>query len=127
MITHEDNIQALHDSIEHWKKNARLEKYDTTACDADKCALCDLHYELSGCASCPIGIHTGQTTCIGTPYHTAVAALDAWEEALKSSTLDEKTAREQFISAAQQEVRFLNKLLEVELLHVGIQRQDKEL
>lgn len=109
-----ETLEALKQSIEHWKRNA---SGDYDGIGGSQCFLCrrfcgdaSSPYPITGSCyrsepdeddeDCPVKTSTGETGCAGTPYRTA---YDMCIQFGKTS--------EQFKKASQKEVEFLEALL----------------
>lgn len=99
--TKEQKLQALRDSIEHWKR-IRDDPRCTEKPNSHYCACCNMcreWYEIIECESgCPIMEFTGVASCEETPYQ------QAWEAWLLKEYYPTK-----WKDAAQEEINFLEK------------------
>ncbi len=89
-------LEALDDSIRHWKEYAKgngvLEGFPS----GNNCALCRLSFFKSpACNGCPVMEKTGYAVCAGSPYSLAIDALKLGYTS------------PEFMAAAQQMVDFL--------------------
>jgi len=86
-------LEALDDSIRHWKEyakgNGALEGFPAI----NTCALCRLFFPT--CKHCPVKEKTGLVVCAGSPYSLAIDALKLGYTS------------PEFMSAAQKMVDFL--------------------
>lgn len=94
-------LKALKSSIAHWKRLAAGKRRLGEGIGANSCALCRLFLgKQITCRGCPVSKHTGEKTCVGTPYWRA-------EQAGETYGLDS----ERFKLEAAKELAFLESLL----------------
>lgn len=101
MIVNGKTLIALKASIKHWEENVEARSAYDVSLGCAECALCKLFRE-ANCVQCPVFAATGKSTCMGSPYHDAVDAYDAWIDN------DNPTF---WKNAARAELRFLKSLL----------------
>lgn len=94
---------ALRASIQHWKDVANSTTLYQHGIGVKDCALCR-RFNQPGmtayymCGGCPVKDYTGRKGCVGTPHEAVAAAQDQGDLSW-------------FLSAAQEEVEFLESLL----------------
>lgn len=72
-------LQALKNSIEHWKENEAAASSDMVSVWSDDCALCQLFVDRTGsCDGCPVAKKTGLDQCKGSPWSAARDAFYYW-------------------------------------------------
>jgi hypothetical protein len=108
MITYEQQLTALDESIAHWQRLASGKREPHESIGSWQCALCQLVDMLNnGCEGCPIVMINPQNNrCRATPYAAAYDA--AWDNSPVPGNFD-STA---FLSAAQRELEFLQQVRE---------------
>jgi len=107
MITYEEQLTALDESIAHWERLATGKRKEGEYIGMSQCALCKLvDPEEHGCAQCPIAIvNPSNEWCQDTPYEEAAIKANRYDGTTETwiPTLDTPA----FLSAAQVELEFL--------------------
>lgn len=115
------NLEALRGSIDKWKQNTIANSPDDVKLGWKDCPLCVIYnnydnqksqtmdwYE-TRCIGCPVHAKTGAKGCRNTPYHDVEDVHTAWQDV--HGLAGEAAARENFRSAALDELLFLESLL----------------
>ena len=99
------NRSLLREAIEHWEDNvARVGRGHLP--DTQPCSLCREYVDKGyNCAGCPVSAKTGRLSCRETPY------VDVTRRAV---AMDITEDWEGMLRACEDELKFLNKLLEEE-------------
>lgn len=95
-------LEALEVSIEKWERNTVAQMLCDVSVSESSCALCRLFISKE-CKGCPVRESSGYKYCRETPYKKAVNSLLSWRNGVGS--------RDEFQSAARDEVDFLKSLL----------------
>lgn len=105
-----ETLQALCDSIEHWKRMVDNGVTDKDKPTGKQCALCKMFCVpgSSYCVGCPVYEHTGITLCENTPF--AINVMPIWVDWDYGQDINENEMPE-FQAAAQLELNFLISLL----------------
>ena len=107
------NVYLLRQSIAKWEKNARVTTLEDAKLGMSECPLCHeyaVRNEGASCVGCPIMKYTGRPSCINTPYYDAEDAYGCGELSI-------------FTAAAREEVKFLRRVLEAELVQSYLTRK----
>jgi len=105
--------KALVESIVKWEKNTKVQELGEISIGTKSCPLCVLYWR-KGCEGCPIAKATGTHSCIGTPYDLVVKWIDrknVWKIYNADDFAEENVLLEQFRAIAEEEVKFLQSLL----------------
>lgn len=111
MITYEQQLTALDESIAHWQRLASGNRLPDESIGMSHCALCKLvDPDTNDCGQCPIAIvNPSNEWCKDTPYDDTDAATVSYTKASGSyEDLDSPA----FLAAAQRELEFLQQVRE---------------
>lgn len=106
-------LQALKDSIAHWKDNLAAETPGDVNISRKDCALCDLFWGL-GCRGCPVPEKTGSKRCKQSPYYDAVYDFMDWDYQPYFYSVPAEASinfRNHFRNSCRAEIAFLESLL----------------
>lgn len=98
----EKTLQALRDSIAHWKEEREKDALEEIRITGADCALCGWFRE-ADCEGCPVKHYTKSEGCKNSPYLSALDALGWYSQ--------DNTKRPAWIAAATKEIEFLEMLL----------------
>lgn len=77
-----EQLEALKESIEHWRTNANCKEFLEVSISGHNCALCRLNVmRQHSCRHCPVYKNSGKALCAGTPYEWAQDAYRIAREA----------------------------------------------
>lgn len=111
MITYEQQLAALDESIAHWQRLASGNRLKDESIGMSHCALCKLvDPDTNDCGQCPIAIvNPNNEWCKHTPYDAVFDAPDSYTIA---SGWRVNLDSPEFLAAAQRELEFLQQVRE---------------
>ena len=107
-------MNTLEKAIKIWKDAKNTITDDPDEYHREECPLCDVYASKDvGCGKCPVKARTGKNGCFDTPFHSVTEAEISWVVSLIDELGEEdvRKARARFITAHEEEIKFLESLL----------------